>query len=439
LTEADVEPQRLSAARVVPGLAVTVAAVGVTVLLRSLHTAPAAMPVSYVAVLLWMVAVALLGPLLTRVALTLVSGPLRRFPVAGFLAVENARANARRVASVVTPLTLLLGMAVTILFVSDTIDHAARTQVRQGVTAGHVVTAQGPGVPGPAARALRGTPGVRAVTEMLPTTVWLGHHKHAAEGVTTTGVSETIDPGVTSGSLARFRVGTVALSDTAVGDRHIGDTVQLTLGDGSPIRARLVAVYSRNLGFGDVLLPDETVARHVDDPLAAAVLVNGITSSDEISSHLTGYAGLTVGSKADYEALEASRQHVNTEVNVIFMALILGFTAIAVINTLAISIADRSRELSLMRLAGATASQVVRTLVCELGLAIGIAVALGTAAAWLTLTGFSDGMVGSGTPAFVPTTYAVLCAVALALGLVGTLLPARLVLVRHPYDDVTRS
>ncbi len=439
LTEAAVERRALGTARVASGLIVTAAAAAVTSVLRVLHTAPAAMPVTYLSVLLWMVAVALLGPLLTRAAVAMVGTLLRAFPVTGFLAAQNTRANSRRAASVITPLALLIGMILTILFIPATVQDAARAQTKAGVRAEYVLGSHGPGVPDAAAQALRTVAGVHAVTEVLPTTIWVGKDKRSALGLTPAGVTSTLDPDVTAGSLARLGGGTIAMSALAEQGRHIGDTVQLTLGDGTKTHARLVAVYSRGLGFGDTLLAYNDLADHVDDPLARTVLINGTASREQIRTPLAGVAGLTLAGRSGYDAIQAASQQTNTDVNLIFMALIIAFTAIAVINTLAMAIGDRSREVSLMRLIGTTARQVLRTLRWELALIVVIATALGTAAAWLTLDGFSEGMVGSGAPAFILTTYALVLAGATALGLVGTALPARMVLRRQPAEDIHRT
>lgn len=77
---------------------------------------------------------------------------------------------------------------------------AARAQAREGVTADWVVAAQGPGVPGEAARLLRARHDT--VTEVVRTTVRVGLDKYSAQGVTPAGLTRTWDPEVTAGSLA---------------------------------------------------------------------------------------------------------------------------------------------------------------------------------------------------------------------------------------------
>lgn len=107
-------------------------------------------------------------------------------------------------ASVVTPLTLLIGMTCTVLFVQPTLGDAARVQAHDGVRAAWVLAAQGPGVPSAAAETIRRTTGVTAATEVVRTTVRVGLDKYPAQGVTQAGLARTWDPDVTSGSLTEF-------------------------------------------------------------------------------------------------------------------------------------------------------------------------------------------------------------------------------------------
>ncbi len=437
LAEAAVERRTVGFVRVSVGLIFTALAVIGTVILSELHTEPAAMPVTYLSVLLWMIAVALLGPFLARGAVTLLGVLMRAFPVGGFLASHNLRANSRRAASVITPLALLIAMATTILFVPTTMNDAARAQTKQGMKADYLIASGSSGVPGSAAQALRAVPGVRTVTEVLQTTIWVGKDKHSAQGMTPTGLAQVLDPGVKSGSLAQLGPGTIAMSALAAHGHKIGDTVPVTLGDGVKANLLLVATYSRGLGFGDTLVAHDDIVGHVDDPLAKTVLIKGAVTRDQLRAQLAGFPGLTVLGRSGYDRVQAAQRQTNAEVNLVFMGLIIAFTAIAVINTLAMATGARSREMRLMRMVGATVRQVLRTLRWELALIVLVAMALGTGAAWLTLAAFSAGMVGSDTPSIVFATYAVILAGATALGLVATVVPARMVLRRNAVEDLT--
>lgn len=383
---------------------------------------------TFLAVVVLSTSVALLGPLLVKAAAFLFAGPLRLTGPGGRLATANLRGNAVRMASVVTPLTLLIGMTCTVLFVQPTLGDAARAQVREGVRADWVVTAQGPGVPGEAARRLRTHHDV--VTEVVRTTVRVGLDKYAAQGVTPAAVNRTWDPEATGGFLDGLTAHTVAVSELAADQLHLapGSTLKLTLGDGTPATLTVAAVYARGLGFGDLTFAHDLVAHHVDNPLASSLLVSTARTQTQLASTLREFPGLQVMSPTAADSLRAAREQANAEVNFLAMGLVVAFTAIAVVNTLAMSVAERVREFALLRLAGATRRQVLRMLRTEALAVLLLAVALGSAIALAVLTAFSIGMTGRAAPAVVPLVYATVVAGAGLLALVATAVPGRVAL-----------
>ncbi|GAA3113767.1 hypothetical protein GCM10017687_28490 [Streptomyces echinatus] len=193
LAEARAERTRPAWGRIAAGLLLLAGGVVLVVVLASLRTEPASTPVTFLAVIVLSTSVALLGPLLVKAAALLLAGPLRLTGHGGRLAIANLRGNAARMASVVTPLALLVGMTCTVLFVQATLGNAARTQAREGITADWVVAAQGVGVPGEAAERLRARHDT--VTEVVRTTVRVGLDKYVAQGVTPAGLTRTWGPG----------------------------------------------------------------------------------------------------------------------------------------------------------------------------------------------------------------------------------------------------
>ncbi|MFI5750100.1 FtsX-like permease family protein [Streptomyces sp. NPDC051644] len=427
--------------RIVAGLVLLAGGAALVAVLSVLRTEAAATPVTFLAVAVSATAVSLLGPILVRMASVLLAGPLRLAGSGGPLATANIRGNSTRMASVVTPLTLLIGMTCTVLFVQPTLGDAARAQAREGVRATWVLAAQGPGVPSAAAETIRRTPGVTAATEVVRTTVRVGLDKYPAQGVTQAGLARTWDPDVTRGSLAAFTTGpgTAAISELAA-DRlglHPGSKLKLHLGDGTPATLTVAAVYSRGLGFGDLTLPHDLLARHMDNPLAATVLVAGDSGRDELAAALEQFPGVSVLAPATADRLQADRQQENAAVNHLAMGLVLAFTAIAVVNTLAMSVSERIREFAMLRLAGATRRQVLRMLRIEALSVLLIAAALGSGIALAVLTAFSIGMTGSAAPAVLPLVYATVVGGAALLALTATALPGRLALRVRPVEVAT--
>ncbi|MFB4286549.1 FtsX-like permease family protein [Nonomuraea sp. ATR24] len=418
LSEAALPAAGLPRARTVAGVLVLAGAVALTILLANLSVEAASSPVSMLTALVWTVAVILLGPAIARAVTAL---PLRVPGAGGYLAHRNLRAGTGRLAAVIGPLTLMTAMTSTILFSPATLGHAAQQELNAGITADHVLD------PGASAEAARQVPGVRAATEVLRTTARIELEKYGVQAVTPGGLDRTMDLGVTAGSLDGFGGTSAAVSRTAA-DRlgvGVGDRLALTLGDGTPATVTIAAVYARGLGFADLTLPHELVADHVDDP-RATVLVSG----GERAALERALPGVTVRDRA--EAAEAGTS--NAAVTYVAMGLIIGFCAIAVVNTLAMSTSARSRELALLRMVGTTRRQILRMLRTETAVAAALAVTLGTGISLLTLAAFGAGMTGSATPYPQPLGYLGVVAATVALALAATAVPARFALRARPAE-----
>ncbi|MFK4267884.1 ABC transporter permease [Streptomyces milbemycinicus] len=433
LGEAALPTARLPWVRLVAGLLATAAGVTLTLVLSTLSTEAASGPVVLLTALMWTIAVSLLGPLLARAAVALLALPLRASRVGGHLAAANLRAGSRRLASIITPICLLTALTCTILFSQTTMSHAAQREATSGNRADYVL---GPRVPTSLAKSLRDRPGVEAVTEVLHTSVRVGLTKYGAQAVTPAGLARTTDLDVVAGSLRHLGTDSMAVSENAA-DRlgvSVGDTVHLTLGDGTPTTLKVAALYTRGLGYGDLTLSHATVAPHVDNPMGTLFVTAPDLPRAELSKLASAVPGVTVMDRAEAEAVASSAP--NAEVNYVAMGLIIAFSAIAVINTLSMSTSDRSRELALLRLVGTTRRQVLRVLRLETITALVIATTLGTGIAFLTLTAFATGMTGSSTPHIPPLTYLAVLAPTAALALAATALPARLALRQHPAEAI---
>ncbi|WP_182879716.1 ABC transporter permease [Microbispora sp. H10949] len=408
--------------RSVAGVLCVAGGIALTLVLSGLETEAASSPVTMLTALVWTTAVTLLGPVLARVATTLLGVALRASR-AGHLAARNLRTDPGRMASVMAPLTLLVALTCTILFTQTTMGHAPAAQAAAGSHADYTVS-------GATADAVRRVPGVTAVTSVVRTSVRVGLDKYGAQGVDggERPIGQAVDLGVVSGSLDGFGARSAALSESAASRLGLstGETVRLTLGDGTPAELKVVAIYSRGLGFGDLTLPYALVAGHVDDS-SGTLLVEAPSVRREALAAVAPVVSPTEGT---------GTRAPNAEVDYVAMGLIIAFGAIAVVNTLAMSTMDRSRELALLRLVGATRRQVLRMLRLETLTALVVSVLAGTGIALVTLSAFGRGMTGSAVP-YVPLAgYALVIAAVAALALVATSLPARLALRARPAETI---
>ncbi|HEX6470950.1 MAG TPA: FtsX-like permease family protein [Streptosporangiaceae bacterium] len=393
-------------------------------------------------VMLFMVAVAFLGPLVAAGASVLLGLPMRTAGAPGRLAAANTRVNARRLASAVTPIVLVVTFAGTLLFTQSTMRHAAAAEARDGVVADQVVSSAGPGIPYDTARRAAAVPGVRAAIGVVRTGV-LYHGSDVFSDASAIGVSgdpaalpTVLDLGVVRGEVAALRPGTVALDSMVAAAAHVtvGRPIELRLGDGAKIRATVVATYRRGLGVGQVLLPHETVAGHVSAELDGQILIHDAPGADggAVRRALSGLApSLVVTDRRGYAAQIDRDAEVNAWVNNVMVAVLGGFAAIAAANTLVMTVLDRRREVALLRLAGTTRRQVLSMMRWEALLVTTAGLLLGAAILAVTLSPFARGTTG-GAPYVPPVTALVMGVAIVAGGLAVTALPARALLRTPP-------
>ncbi|MFJ7419484.1 FtsX-like permease family protein [Streptomyces uncialis] len=382
-------------------------------------------------VMLFMIAVALLGPLVARACAALVGLPLRGAGPSGSLAAANSRSNARRLASAITPIVLAVAFASTLVFMHTSQDRATARQQSAGITADHIVRPPSGGLdPGAVAEAA-GRPGVTAAVGLLRTTVLFESgsggsamlQAASAQGVSgsTQHLGAVQDLDIRTGALD-LAPGRVAL-DTRVAagaDVRVGDRVTLRLPDGTKSSPKVVATYEHGLGLSQVTMARGDLARHVTDAFDSELWAKGGAAGD-----LAAYG--TVLDRDGYHTAASVERELNAWANTLMAAVLGGFAAVAAGNTLVMTVLDRRRELGMLRLIGSTRRQVLRMIRWEALLVAVAGVVIGSAIALATLVPMVRGLTG-GAPYVPPLLYGAFVAAAMILGLATTALPARAVL-----------
>ena len=280
LTQAAVEPRLLGPGRVIGGLIALAGATPLFAVSATTGSPETAAATSEMTALFLVVAVGCLGPLVARLAAGILGPPLARLaPVGGFLASANLRTSTRRFSSASTPLMLTVAMSCTLLFSTTTQDHAVSQERHAGVSSDLAITSSGPGLPPAALAEARATPGVRSAVGLTPTTLGpsLGISDETIPAqILDGGKGGGLDAGVTAGSLTALHGDTIALGRRRADAAHarVGDRVPLMLGDGTRSHATVVAIYSRELAFGEALLAPELAAAHQTTPLLGTILVS---------------------------------------------------------------------------------------------------------------------------------------------------------------------
>ncbi|MFD0684424.1 ABC transporter permease [Actinomadura fibrosa] len=388
------------------------------------------------------VATALLGPLLAGLGNRVLGRAAATVaPVAGRMAQQASAAAAVRAGSVITPVALAVAFAGTQLFAQPTVAHATTQQAAAGIRADQVLMSAGPGIPSGAADAARRVPGIAAATPVKNTTVVMAVKELGEKNLRSlpargvgADAGAVIDPRVRSGRLADLRGPSVALSRDVAAGLKVGSVAPMWLGDGTRADLRVVAVYDRGLGFGDVLLPHDLALAHSSTQLDDQVLVRG---KADLRPALTGYAGVQAVDRGALDATLSQQLKLQGFVNYVVVVAIAGFIVIGLVTTLALATAARRRELTLLRLVGATRRQVLRMLRLEAVIVLGTGIAAGGLIAAVTLMAFAFAVTGLPLPSVSLTSSGLVLLAVGGSGAAAILVPARAILRRHASPKIS--
>jgi putative ABC transport system permease protein len=353
----------------------------------------------------------------------------------GFLAGSALVRGRFRIGAVGAAIALVVALAGTQVLELATAQRAAERAATDRVLADRVLVARtGGGLPPSVAETVAKLPDATAVG-VVSTDVYLLDHGLTRHGSSWDAAGMDARPGtldldVRSGSLAAVTGDGVAVSDTVAraGGLAVGSVLHARLADASPARLRVVAVYTRANGLGNVVLPHVLALAHAGAPVDSAVFV--AEGGPELDRQLAGVARATptvdVFSRSGYLQQVKAEGTDNARAQWVIVALMIAVAIMAAFNTGAMAAAERRGELVLARLTGASRTQVAgaRTLealvVALVGIAVGVAVALGS------LVHAPDDPDG-GPLAVAWHSFGLVLAGGLALGLVGMLVPAALV------------
>ncbi|TDC48410.1 ABC transporter permease [Actinomadura sp. KC345] len=305
--------------------------------------------------------------------------------------------------------------------------------------------AGGAGLPPAAAQDARRIPGVVAATGVRRTSVIVPGELEpmavVAQGVDPRGVERTMDLGVRAGRLADLRGGTVAVSRSAAdwAGWEVGETAELWLGDGAPVKLRVIAIYDRNFGFGDVTLAGETLAGHTATGLDDHVLIRTAPDAN-VGGALAGlaerYPASTVTGTGELTGELAKDLAISAWLNKMLIAVLVGYAVLAAANTLVMAGLSRTRELSLLRLVGMTRGQVRRMAYAEQTVLLGAALVIGGAIAAVTLSSIVNALAGQRVPYVPAVGWISIVGGTVLLALTATILPVSRLLRTPPVEGI---
>ncbi|MGW5247109.1 ABC transporter permease [Streptomyces sp. NPDC004129] len=381
-----------------------IGALGVAALagcVRADQTAPAASLLG-VGVVLTLVAPVIAGPLLVRPVIRVLGGAFPAlFGTVGRMSQRNALRNPRRTGATASALmvgiALVAGMSVASTSMSKSFDQ----QIDKTLGADFVVqNANFQPFSKEITDRVRATDGAGLVVRQRFTPVALrlpdGRHVETTAG----GYDPPLDAvahinyvqGDTATALAD---GALAMDVTFAKDHgvHVGSTLPVRFPDGRSAGLRVGALTDQGTsdGFGTeggLFLGMATLQRYVPDAQDSALYVNAApgTPKDRLRSRLEQtldpYPQVQVRDQADYKKLVHDQIAVLLYLVYALLGLAIIIAVLGVVNTLALSVVERTREIGLLRAIGLARRQLRRMIRLEsvviavfgavLGLALGL-------------------------------------------------------------------
>lgn len=326
-----------------------------------------------------LIGVALLSPVLGRPVLRVLGvGYRQAYGTVGNLATQNSLRNPRRTAATASALMIGLALVTTMSVLGASINKSIDVGVKKEFTTDYLVS--------------------NAIHQPFSATI--GEEIAKIDGVGQSSAQQTTafkirgssvyGTAVDSASLnsifkftylkgsKRLGAGEIALSEDAAFKygAKVGDTVTLQFASGN-LQAKVAGIYKTTYVVGSAMIPFSTVAdaklRRADSGVSvnAAPGVDKIELGKRIEAVTKPFPTVTVQNQKDFA--ESQRSQVNQLLYLIYalLGLAIVIAVLGIVNTLALSVIERTREIGLLRAVGLSRRQLRRMVRLE---AIAIAV-----------------------------------------------------------------
>lgn len=349
-----------------------------------------------IGVLLVFLGVALLSPALSRPAVAIIGAPFRR-GIPGRLGKDNAARNPRRTAA--TAAALMIGLAlVGAIGVLGSSAKASIAGLVKGTNEDFIVqstvqTGPASGVPDDVVAALRNTPGVRTVSAVAFDQARLGGPDGPQTGVNAAddhAINSVLSLEASSGD-----VSTVPPDGVLVGqsyakehDLAVGDQITLVYVKGNSADLRVTGIYKDNQLAGDLTTNSAQRANFFNDKYQVAFIdkepgASASTVRAAIDATLQPYPTIDVQDQSEFIAQQNSQIDQVMRIFQGLLVLAIVIAAIGIVNTLALSVLERTRELGMLRAIGMSRKQMKRmvrveaVVIAVFGAVLGIVVGVG--------------------------------------------------------------
>ncbi|MFD0690373.1 ABC transporter permease [Actinomadura fibrosa] len=382
-------PQRSLRIRIALGSLLTLAGAGLIAAGLAGNGGNPMIPVG-VGALLVFVGVAMLAPVISVPVVRVLGAPFARLAGApGRLAQQNALRNPRRTAA--TAAALMIGLALITLV--NVMGASMRASVDEQIDAqfgtDYLVQPSGAGgIDASALQKVKSTPGVLAASETYPGRAVIAGSKTTYMAADAAAISKAARLKIVSGGTDLGAAG-MMIDEKLADDKgwKVGSTVPVQFADGKTQPLTVAGIFTKSDLIGDKVVSRQAYLAHTATPAADAIVIDtartDAATKAALERSLRDYPNLDVSDQAALKK-EAGKQ---VDAFVTFLSILLSMSviiaAVGVVNTLALSVIERTREIGLLRAIGISRRQLRRMIRLEsiviavfgalLGMGIGVA------------------------------------------------------------------
>ncbi|CAA9252117.1 MAG: ABC transporter, fused permease protein [uncultured Acidimicrobiales bacterium] len=339
------------------------------------------------------VGVALLSPLAAVPMARVIGAP---FPLiagmSGKLGRQNAMRNPRRTAATAAALTVGLGLVACVSVLAASIKSSAADIVDEYLAADYIVSTANfmPSISTDLAPRLAQQPELAAVSG-LQTGEWRAQgQSRSIYGADPASVGQVLKVDVTAGDIGGLARGEILVGEEELKDKklEIGSTLPMTFARTGNQELRIAGTFAKNQLLGSYVVSTATFDANFTDRLDFVVLAKARAGTPPAAARAAvervtaDFPNVELRDQAEFK--EQQENQVNQILGLVtaLLALSIIIALFGIVNTLALSIFERTRELGLLRAVGMARRQVrsmirgesviIAVLGAVLGLGVGV-------------------------------------------------------------------